>query len=137
MKLFYALTSVLFFFVIAGCSQQEIEPENQEIVAQDQELMSSSIEIERVVSSQDGWIVIHRDIDGNLGEVIGYARVSKGKNENVIIDINTNLTTSAVYAMLHMDVGNMGVYEFPGDDIPVTLNDDFVIERIELINFEE
>jgi len=40
----------------------------------------------------------------------------------VTVTIETENATPVLYAMLHVDEGEEGVFEFPGPDVPVLLN---------------
>ena len=76
--------------------------------------------IERVVSPVNGWVVIHADSSGAPGTVIGYAQIAAGETLNVPVPVDGSRVTETLWAMLHEDAGEPGVYEFPGPDAPVT-----------------
>jgi len=80
---------------------------------------SGEVLVPEVVSSGQGWIVIHADKDGAPGPVIGYSMVADGLNKNVKVAIDTSMATETLFAMLHTDAGELGTYEFPGADVPV------------------
>jgi plastocyanin len=47
----------------------------------------------------------------------------------VVVEVDSMNATDTVYAMLHVDNGEIGVFEFPdGPDGPVTVNDQVVIK---------
>jgi plastocyanin len=100
------------------------EPEEMDMAAgglevEDQELSAdNTVTIPLVESDGDGWLVIHADNDGAPGPVIGFAAVSAGSNEDVAVTIDPAGGTETVHAMLHVDEGIAGVYEFPGPDAP-------------------
>ena len=54
--------------------------------------------------------------------MIGLAPVHIGVNPNVIVKINRALVTETLNALLHVDAGQRGVYEFPGPDAPVIVS---------------
>jgi hypothetical protein len=73
--------------------------------------------IDSVVSAQNGWLAIHStDADSS---VIGAAFVHAGVNRQVQIMISTDYLTDTVKAILHIDAGQSGIYEFPDPDVPV------------------
>jgi plastocyanin len=72
-----------------------------------------------VIAEQPGWIVIHADEDGSPGAPIGYAAVEQGLNMDVSVPVDPAAATHTVYAMLHVDAGQPGAFEFPGADEPV------------------
>ena len=89
----------------------------------DQDASGGTVTIENVVADQPGWIVIHITKGGGPGPVIGQSPVSVGDNSNVEIAIDLDQATQQLFAMLHLDVGTEGEYEFPGDDVPVFVDD--------------
>ncbi len=89
------------------------------VAVEDQELMGNQVTIAQVVSNGAGWIVIHADQDGKPGPVLGYSPVADGENNGVAVSLDLTGLTGTLHAMLHTDAGQMGTYEFPGDDVPV------------------
>lgn len=92
------------------------------ISVNDQET-NGTVFIEEVKAAQSGWMVIHNDNEGAPGPVIGYAPVSVGLNTNLEVEIDLEQATDRIFAMLHVDAGTTGEYEFPGDDVPVRVDD--------------
>lgn len=88
----------------------------------DQSLMEGKVIIARAVSNGPGWLVIHSDKDGAPGPVLGYTAVSDGENMDVVVVLAAEGRTETLHAMLHTDAGTEGNYEFPGDDIPVSVD---------------
>jgi hypothetical protein len=91
------------------------------VAVSDQKLGSdNSLVVDKVMASADGWIVIHADANGKPGAVLGHAAVKKGENDKVKVVLDdTKDLGGAVWAMLHIDAGTLGTYEFPGSDAPV------------------
>jgi hypothetical protein len=75
--------------------------------------------IDKITAAVDGWMVIHADKAGSVGPDIGHAAVKAGDNLNVAVTIDGKQVTAKLYAMLHIDAGVKGTYEFPGADTPV------------------
>lgn len=94
----------------------------------------NTLTIPEVIASQPGWIVIHADNNGTPGQVLGQAHVETGVNTDVKVAVNPADVTSTVYAMLHIDRGMAGVYEFPGADVPVMDMDGNVVVVPFIIN---
>ena len=46
---------------------------------------------------------------------------------NVVVEIDTSIATEILYAMLHVDAGSEGDYEFPGEDTPASDADGNVV----------
>ncbi|MEZ4863122.1 MAG: hypothetical protein R3C14_17515 [Caldilineaceae bacterium] len=100
-------------------SQAKVQPS---VVVDDQAIVDGKVTVAEVVTPQDGWIVIHRSQSGNLDAVIGLAPVKAGLNRNVVVTINVDLATETLYALLHSDLGQQGIYEFPGADAPIIVS---------------
>jgi len=93
------------------------------VTVSDQAISGDSVVIAEVISEGPGWLVIHAQADGKPGPILGYSAVAAGANENVSVQIETAKATETLYAMLHMDAGEAGVFEFPeGPDGPVTVD---------------
>ncbi len=98
------------------------------VEASDQETDGKTVVVDKVVYDKMGWIVIHLDADGKPGPVIGWAAIKAGENTMVEVMLKEPLTESTkLWAMLHTDAGTAGQYEFPGDDVPVKVDDKIVM----------
>jgi hypothetical protein len=118
LSILLALTLVLALGTVALA--QEEQPS---ITVNDQEIQDGTVLIERVFATQDGWVVIHRSQNDTFGEDIGFAPVEVGETTNLEVEIDLDMATETLWAMLHVDEGEPGVYEFPGADVPVRLPD--------------
>lgn len=113
----YAVALVLGLFLVAvPAASAQVTPS---VSVSDQATEGGTVTVDKVVSDGPGWIVIHTEQDGAPGPVIGHAAVSDGENLNVAVAVDTAQATDTLYAMLHTDAGQIGTYEFPGDDTPV------------------
>ncbi len=113
MRWILAPAALLLVLAIASCQRITAR-----VKVSDQTVLSGSVRIAEVDSVGQGWIVIHADLGGRPGPVVGYAAVSKGKNADVAVTIDQSMATPTLYAMLHVDKGVVGSYEFPGPDVP-------------------
>ncbi len=93
-----------------------------QVVANDQTYDGTNVVIAKVISKGPGWMAIHAQLDGHIGPVIGYTHLNDGENDNVTVKIDPKQATPVMYAMLHVDAGKVGVYEFPGPDVPAMQN---------------
>ncbi|MCR9152584.1 MAG: hypothetical protein NXI09_00625 [Bacteroidetes bacterium] len=91
------------------------------IMSPNMDITSNTITIPQVTAAADGWLVIHND-DGMGGIVlpgiIGKTQVSKGVNTNVQVQLDAGVTYNPgqlLFPMLHLDNGQIGVYEFDGN----------------------
>ena len=104
----------------AGLEQKNVvlEVSNQKTFGQ--------VTIEKVATSRDGWISIHKSkADGTIQQPdsIGEARVDSGDSEDVVVDLwEAPAVGDKLWALLHIDAGERGTYEYPGKDEPVQKN---------------
>lgn len=104
--------------------EEETEPS---VSASDQDASDGTVTVDSAVAAQPGWMVIHADADGSPGAVIGHAPANQGTNENIEVEIDLEQATPTLYAMLHVDTGETGTYEFPDGDPPVIVDDQIVV----------
>ena len=101
------------------------------VTVNDQPSDGTTITVTQVTATEPGWLVIHANLEGKPGPVLGQASVPAGTTDNVVVTLNTPLgETEAVWAMLHVDAGVVGAYEFPGADGPVMVNDTIVMASL-------
>ena len=91
----------------------------------DQPVISNTLLIDRVISDGPGWLtIIFETEEGLPGNVIGFAPLVDGVNEMVSVEILPNAYTPILYAQVHQDIGEVGVFEFPGGDPPAIYRDE-------------
>lgn len=93
----------------------------------DQSIVDGTVIIASVYMEVPGWLVIHTEVDGKPGPVIGYVALPAGESTNVKVTIDPAMATAKLFAMLHIDAGVAGTYEFPGDDAPVKIGEMIVM----------
>ena len=100
----------------------------------DQAVQDGKVVVARVVAPEPGWIVIHAEKDGKPGPILGKTQVQAGENMNVAVAIDVAKATPRLFAMLHVDRGTMGTFEFPGGaDVPVKVGDKIVVVPFNLL----
>jgi hypothetical protein len=92
------------------------------VIVRGQSISGGTATIAEVLSNGPGWLVIHADSSGSPGPVIGWAAVPDGLTRNLVVKLDPSKATPTLYAMLHIDAGTVGVYEFPGADVPVMVD---------------
>ena len=98
------------------------------VLVSDQESDGSMVTVDSVTAAVDGWVVIHSDDSGAPGPVLGQTAVPAGTTDNVVVMLDPALAAdSTVWAMLHIDAGEAGSYEFPGADTPAMLDGEIVM----------
>lgn len=91
------------------------------------------VTIPRVVSLQDGWLVIYQEGDGELGKVLGHTAVSEGINNEITVAIDPMEATETVIALLHVDQAPTGAFDFPdGEDTPLEFETAVIAAPIKL-----
>jgi len=123
-------TVVLFVALFALAAVVSAQDETPSVTVENQAVTENQVIVSSVVYTGPGWIVIHRDDNGQPGPVIGYAAVQAGTNTDVAVTLDEAPAEGDVlWAMLHTDAGEEGTYEFPGADVPVRLNDEIVMQQ--------
>lgn len=100
------------------------------ISVEDQAVENNMVTIQNVDISQDGWVVIHRDNGSGapmVPDIISVPKqVSAGESSDVMVELEEGVELQdgeTLWAMLHTDDGQIGVYEFDGSsgiDAPIT-----------------
>jgi len=93
-------------------------------------LNSGVIEVNSIEATQAGWLVVYKESNYGVGEIVGYAPVSKGVNTNVKLTIDTKRLPdgqTTLWARLQADNGVPGLFEWglhglPYNDGPVVQN---------------
>lgn len=108
------------FLVDASPVMSAIDIQSAMIMAPDMDITNNTITIPQVNAAADGWLVVHNDNGMGgivLPGIIGKTQVSKGVNTNVTIQLDASVTYNPgqlLFPMLHLDNGQIGVYEFDG-----------------------
>ncbi|MEZ4620921.1 MAG: fasciclin domain-containing protein, partial [Caldilineaceae bacterium] len=106
----------------------EAMAETPSVTVIDQGSNGSNVAVLQAVAAQAGWMVIHADNDGAPGAVLGQTGLPAGTTDNIIVTLNEPISgETKLWAMLHVDEGEAGVYEFPGPDGPVLVDDAIVM----------
>lgn len=106
-----------------------VDQKNVKLVVEDQ-TTAGQIIVKTVATARDGWVSIHQSReDGSIvvPESIGEARVDSGDSEDIVVDLwEAPMVNEKLWVLLHIDGGERGIYEFPGEDLPVKKNGEFV-----------
>lgn len=117
--------------VSAQTGTEANETANASIMVADQAIegdgVVGNITVDEAVSNGTGWVVIHNNLAGHPGGVIGYTPVESGTNTNVTVTIHTFVATDTLFAVLHQDAGREGVFEYPVPDTEQTVGGEIVI----------
>lgn len=88
----------------------------------DQAIPNKRVILDESWSEVAGWLVIYNDKDGAANEVIGYGTLAQGRNMNSQIKVDITKATETLHAIIHVDVGKVSIFEFPGVDEPYLFN---------------
>lgn len=117
-----------------------VEQKNVRLLIDDQ-TTAGQIVIKQVSTSRDGWVSIHQSNENGsirLPDSIGQARVDAGDNKDVIVDLwEAPAIDDKLWALLHIDAGDRGTYEFPEKDLPVKKNGETVARSFVIKGKEE
>lgn len=100
-------------------------PVTPTIIVVNQRIPSTNVVVMKKIGVvHAGWISIHADAGGKpVSRSLGFRQVSKGWANNVSVQItNPAGLTNKLWAMLHIDNGRIGTFEFPGPDIQIVLD---------------
>jgi predicted lipoprotein with Yx(FWY)xxD motif len=92
-----------------------------EVKVSDQTIQNGIVRVDQVVSNGPGWITIYTVVNDQPDQPLGHAPVQNGNNKNVTVQIDATKATPTLYALLQVDAGTVGVFEFPGPDGAVML----------------
>ncbi len=111
------------------------------IVVKDQDLNVGVATFDSVTAAQDGWVVVYKNPNFTIGDIVGYAPVHQGVNTNVRVTIDAKrIYTGAdrttlqptLWVRLHVDNDVKGLFEWglrglPYNDPPAMVNGQPVI----------
>lgn len=81
-----------------------------------------------VMSDRPVWVVFHADQDGLAGEILQHIYVGSGINKISRTENLGEMSSRQIHVMLHEDLGRNSLFEFPGSDSPVFVEDEIVNE---------
>jgi hypothetical protein len=84
-----------------------------------QPIIDNKVVVERAISRGSGWLVIYRDEEGASGNIVGFAPLEDGVNENIEVEILTSAVTPVLQIIVHEDTGTLGEFDFPVGDGPM------------------
>ncbi len=77
------------------------------------------IQIASVLLPQDGWLAIHAQADGRMGELLGVVPLTAGLHEAVSLTIPWRQGTPTLYAALYVDAGEPLHFDYQTEDEPL------------------
>lgn len=104
---------------IPGLTGQGVVLVGGNAIAVDDQPPGVKVEISMLTLAKDGWVVIHREVDGKPGGILSAQRFLAGENQKVTMELVKPTEEDKVYyAMLHADDGERGFDA--KKDVPLT-----------------
>lgn len=86
-------------------------PEKAQLEVTEDQLGAKELTVDRVLSPQDAWLVVHLDDNGKPGMRIGLEPIKKGESTDVKVALE-EVTTEKVIVAVHADRGEKGEFDF-------------------------
>lgn len=95
-----------------------------------QSLSGNQIIIAGLYLDKPGFVVIHKDVNGAPSAIIGHSDLISGSRTNLVVSIDKNQAGSRVFAMLHYDANNNGVYDSADEGTAVKVEGGVVVKPV-------
>lgn len=102
-----------------------------QLEAAPEQLDTDTLVVDRVLSPEDAWLVVHLEVDGMPGERVGLAAVKKGESLSIEIPLE-GVTTPNVIVAVHADRGAAGTFDFDMDKAMASADRPFFVDGKEL-----
>ncbi len=99
-----------------------------QVQVSDQPIQGGQVTIALADAVAPSWLVVQTETNGTPGPVIGYTKIDKGTNKNIIVQVDVQKVTPKLFAMIHEDNGEIGIFDFPNNDMPLMYKGDMVSE---------
>ncbi|MDW7753923.1 MAG: hypothetical protein SCH68_02020 [Brevefilum sp.] len=86
----------------------------------------SFLTVYTVRSDRPAWVVFRADEDGLPGAILHYIFVGSGTHTIARVEDAPAISSEQIHVMLHEDFGRSSVFEFPGPDGPVYVDNKVV-----------
>ncbi|MBK9050325.1 MAG: hypothetical protein IPL78_05185 [Chloroflexi bacterium] len=90
---------------------------NNYLIARDQPFDEGQVVVTNVVIRGPGWVVIHNDANGELGDIIGQTWVPAGVSREVVVEIDLDGLTTTLHVAIYSDQGEAESFNI-ADDLP-------------------
>jgi hypothetical protein len=90
-----------------------------DISVDNQAVKSGAILVNMVDAMKPGWVAIFTDKNDQPDVLLGYTAVPAGSSSDIKVTIDSAKATDKMIAMLLLDAGKIGTFEYPGADEPV------------------
>jgi len=108
---------------------QEGPAQTPTLVVNNQAPINGNLTIEQATVPQQAFLVIQRDPSGATGAILGRVALQTGTTENVVVPLDIAVAPGEqLYATLYSDAAPVGVFEVPGADTPLLVNNQPVVQ---------
>ena len=108
---------------------QEGPAQTPTLVVNNQAPINGNLTIEQATVPQQVFLVIQRDPSGATGAILGRVALQTGTTENVVVPLDIAVAPGEqLYATLYSDAAPVGVFEVPGADTPLLVNNQPVVQ---------
>jgi hypothetical protein len=112
------LTAALAVLLLAAAVGVQAAPAANQITVRDQNLDTGIVVVDSVKAARSGWVVIYKDPDFTVKNLVGYAPVHEGVNlgVKVVVSLPKINWQPALWAVLQADNGVPGIFEWGLDE---------------------
>ncbi|MGB4592974.1 MAG: hypothetical protein WBI63_04260 [Coriobacteriia bacterium] len=89
------------------------------------------IVVDRVLSPEPAWLVVHLEVDGKPGMRVGLAHIDKGESTDIVVPLE-DVTTDDVIVALHADRGTPETFDFDMEKATSSFDRPFFVNEKEL-----
>lgn len=83
-------------------------PASSLVDVQDQYISDNKVRVRQVDAPDIGWLAIHENDNGLLGDLLGYVNLDTGANKNLVVPISRAPKTKTAFAVVHTGLGPQG-----------------------------
>lgn len=118
-----AFVALFICTLVVVAFAQDPSAQTPTVVVKDQAPINGNVTIEQVMVPQQAFLVIQRDLAGAAGSILGRVALQTGTTENVVVPLETAVAPGdQLYAVLYSDAAPVGVFDAPGADTPLLVN---------------
>jgi hypothetical protein len=108
-----------------------VAEENAQLEVTAEQLGADTLVVDRVLSPEDAWLVVHLEVDGKPGMRVGLLHIDEGETLDAEIPMD-GVTTPNVIVAVHADRGTAGTFDFDMDKAMASYDRPFFVDEMEL-----
>jgi len=95
------------------------------------QLGADTLVVDRVLTPEDAWLVVHLEVDGKPDQRVGLLHIDEGETLEAEIPLE-GVTTPNVIVAVHADRGTAGTFDFDMDKAMASPDRPFFVDEKEL-----